>query len=364
MFRSASLVIAAALGVVLITAGCGGSAAPTGQSGSQAKQPDVIHIGSGSSGTGAPQTGATMGIVQHQQLLEKEFSKDGIKTSWSFFKGLGPAQNEGFANNTLDFGYQGDLSAIIGRAGGLKVKVLAATCVRQNNYIGVRADSTIHSIEDLKGKRLAVQIGGPTFMFLNRLLESQGFSQRDVTIYNLSGAAAVAAIQSKQADAVFGTNLLDLAGQSEIKVIYNTRDGPDMWTNVGVLVATEDFINRYPQVTQRVVKQWVAAAAWGSQDENRKALFGIWALGGTPVGTWEREYAGRSGPWITTPLLDPFLYEHLRQDVELSKRIGIIKTTFNVDEWVDPRFLQQALQDLALENHWLRYDRNGKEIGK
>jgi hypothetical protein len=36
------------------------------------------------------------------------------------FKGAGPAVNEGFANDQLDFAYQGDLPSLIGRAPYLK----------------------------------------------------------------------------------------------------------------------------------------------------------------------------------------------------------------------------------------------------
>jgi sulfonate transport system substrate-binding protein len=305
-----------------------------------------------------------MGILQNKRWLEEEFGKDGIKVEWSFFKGLGPAQNEAFANGTLDFGYQGNLSAIIGRANGLKVKVLAATLVRQNNYVGVRADSPIKSIDELKGRKIAVQIGGPTFLFLNRVLEHDGLTARDVKIYNITGANAVSALLSKQVDVAFGINLLELAQQgAAIKIIYSTRDAPDLWKNVGALVATEDFIDRYPQITARVVKQWVRASAWGSEDANRNALFQIWARGGTPVSSWETEYAGRSGPWITTPLLDNFFYDHSRRDIELSKKIGVIRRTFDVNEWIEPRFLQSALKDLGLERHWTRYGLDGKEIG-
>src|SRR5688500_11376911 len=66
-------------------------------------------------------------------MLEEEFKTDGIQSSWSFLRGAGPATNELYANGLADFSLLGDLPSIIGRSGGLKTRVLAATAIRGNS---------------------------------------------------------------------------------------------------------------------------------------------------------------------------------------------------------------------------------------
>ena len=105
--------IAAALAVLLV--------APLAEA-------DVLRIGVAAAGGGDPVTfsGSSLGIVRNQQLLEKAFAGSGTEVQWFFFKGAGPAVNEALSNQQLDFAYQGDLPAVVGRSNGLDTRLLAA----------------------------------------------------------------------------------------------------------------------------------------------------------------------------------------------------------------------------------------------
>src|SRR4051794_31182791 len=109
----------------------------------RADTPSVIRIAFAGVGVGNRPFigGSSLGVVHSRGLLEEEFKKDNIKIEWSFFKGAGPAVNEAYANSLIDFALQGDLPSIIGKAGGLKTKLLASTGSRQNTYLAVPADS-------------------------------------------------------------------------------------------------------------------------------------------------------------------------------------------------------------------------------
>ena len=69
--------------------------------------------------------GSTWAVVHLRGLLEEEFKADGIKVSWNFLRGAGPAVNELYANRLVDFAAYGDLPSIIGRASGLDTRVIA-----------------------------------------------------------------------------------------------------------------------------------------------------------------------------------------------------------------------------------------------
>jgi sulfonate transport system substrate-binding protein len=99
---------------------------------------DVLRIGVASAGGGDPVTfsGSPLGIVRNQQLLEKAFEGTGTEIQWFFFKGAGPAVNEALSNQQLDFAYQGDLPAVVGRSNGLDTKAIGGNrcsgkCVRR-----------------------------------------------------------------------------------------------------------------------------------------------------------------------------------------------------------------------------------------
>ncbi len=73
---------------------------------------------------------------------------DGIRVEWVFFKGAGPAVNEALTNRQLEVAFQDDLPSIIGRAAGLKTKLIAAIGMRSNIYLAVSPDSPIQRVED------------------------------------------------------------------------------------------------------------------------------------------------------------------------------------------------------------------------
>src|SRR5687768_1476639 len=87
-----------------------------------ADAPSVIRVGYPAVGVGnRPAAGGNAVATMHLRgLLEDEFRKDGITITWSFLRGAGPAVNELFANELLDFTLLGDLPSIVGRASGLK----------------------------------------------------------------------------------------------------------------------------------------------------------------------------------------------------------------------------------------------------
>ena len=329
------------------------------------KKPSVIRIGSGGgSGLGKPYVSMTMGLIQQLGLIEEEFKKDNIKIEWNFYTGAGFAQNEAFANDTLDVGYQSNNSFIIGRANGLKIKALAATC-RQNNYIAVSADSPISTFLDLKGKKVGVQIGSWAYLFFLKALDKNGLTVKDVNVYNLAGADANAALLAGQIDATIGTTaVLDLRQRGLVKIIYSAKEGPASWLNVGMLVIPEKFIKAYPDTVRRIVKVWVKAAQWGSEEKNRERLFSLWSNGGTSVASFKEEYEGRDGKWINSPLNDDFLVAHTNQDIALFKEKKVIRRLFDENEWLDSSFLDQVLKDQGLEHYWTALDKDGNEVKK
>jgi len=195
-------------------------------------------------------------------LLDQEFKKDGIEVSWTFLRGAGPAVNELYANGLADFSLLGDLPSIVGRSSGLKTRVLAATAIRQNTYLAVPADSSIQGIKDLKGKRVAIFKGTNIQLAVAKLLEQNGLQEKDIKAINMDQATSRSALITKDIDAAFGgAELLALRDQGAARIAYRT-DGNPAFLRHCTFVGSEDFIKKYPEITQRIVKQLVIAAKW------------------------------------------------------------------------------------------------------
>src|SRR5262245_43204405 len=151
-----------------------------------AAAPKEIRVGYPGVGVGnRPAAGGNAVATMHLRgMLEDEFKKDGITIRWTFLRGAGPAVNELYANNLLDFSLLGDLPSIIGRAGGLNTRLLAGQSVRGNVYLSVPADSPVKNVQELRGKRVAVAKGTATHLAAGKILEQHGLTEKDVKLIN------------------------------------------------------------------------------------------------------------------------------------------------------------------------------------
>jgi sulfonate transport system substrate-binding protein len=312
-----------------------------------AAQPDVIRIAVPDLSAGSkPSAGGVVDVLRDQQLLEKEFAKDGIRIDWRFFKGAGPVVNEALANGQADFAYLGDLAAIIGKANGLDTRVLSAGVRGVKSYLGVVPGSGIHSLADLKGKRVAVFRGTANQLSFASALASQGLSERELKVINLDFNAANAALAAKQVDATWGlSNLLSLRERGLVELPVNSRDLKGAGSTQAVLIGTGEFIRQHPDLVQRLVNAQQHAVKWLRDENNREAYVDLVAsTANWPKGILRDDLAGEDLSRYFDPRLDAEFVDLLQQGVDLAARERLIRRGFQVSQWVEPRFLDAALQ--------------------
>ena len=330
----------------------------------QADNPKVIRLAYPGVGVGnRPVTGgSSVSTVHLKAMLEDEFKKDGIEIKWSFLRGAGPAVNELYANGLVDFSLLGDLPSIIGRSGGLKTRVLAATAIRGNTYIFVPTSSSIQTVSDLRGKRVAIFKGTNIQLTANKILEKFGLKESDIRAINMDAATAKAAMATGDIDAAFGwTDYLALRDQGLARMLYSTDHTDLLSYRHCSFIGSEDFIQKYPEITKRVVKTVVLAAKWLSeQDANPAPAFQLWTRSGVTFANFKEDLGKSSLKVLSSPLVDDYLIAQYKTNIQEAKRFGLIRNTFSFDEWYEPRFLKEVLQELQLENYWVQYGADGK----
>ncbi|HEY4068286.1 MAG TPA: ABC transporter substrate-binding protein [Burkholderiaceae bacterium] len=331
-----------------------------------AQAPSVIRIGVATGGIGSPpRTGSsTVGLVNSQGLLEKEFAKDNIKVEWIFFKGAGPAVNEALVNHQLDFAWQGDLPSIVHRAGGVKTRIIVGSGVRNGLYLGVPPDSPVTRLEDLKGKRVAVFKGTNLHLAASRALAAHGLKESDLKLINLDNAAAQAALTTKDIDAAFGyVELFQLRDKGVAKVVWSAAQDSYRFTRQTVLLVDDDFATRQPQIVQRVVDTVVKTARVYSDESQRAELFAQWGKTEFPEKTWREDFIGQPLRVRLSPLLDPFLVARYKDASEESFKLKLTRSRPEIDSWFDRRFLNAALKAQHLEGYWPEYAADGNLAG-
>lgn len=202
----------AVLGVTALLAACGSNSV-SGSGGANASS-TASSSASASSGpakvsvANASFKGATLRVGDQagtgaQALLTAAglLHKLPFKVSFADFTS-GPPMLQAMGSGSLDVGGVGDAPPVFAAAGGSQISVVGA---RANNPrsagLLVPKGSSITSIRQLKGKKIAVAQGSSADYHLLTVLNQAGLSVHDVTLEYLQPAQAAAALSSDSVDA-------------------------------------------------------------------------------------------------------------------------------------------------------------------
>lgn len=343
-----SFLTACLRGLAFLTVLCVASAARAEE------KPTVIRIANPGVGIGGRPVVAygAWSLVHIKGQLEEEFKPDGIKVTWTFARGAGPAVNEMFANNLADISHLGDLPSIIARSGGLKTRALAASGLT-NLYIAVPADSSIQSVKELAGHKLAVFKGTCLHLAANRILAAQGLAEKDLRTINMDQVATSAALTTRDVDAAIGgAELIALKERGAVRIIYSTKGDPRYTCN-STIVASEPFLAKYPSIVKRILRRYVRAAKWVTENEaNPTDVLNLFTKSGIPFNSLKSDWVGDAFKVKVSPLVDGYLRSRYRTSMQDALKFGLIRKEFDVDSWFDDSLLSQVLKEEGLTGYW------------
>lgn len=329
---------------------------------SAASRPTVVRIGVAGVGTGGrPVAGwSYSSVVAANGSLENELKPDGIAVKWTYFSGAGPAVNEALANGQLDFAFEGDLPSLVARAGGLRTKVILAHSRFEPIYVAVPADSPARTLEDLKGKRVAVFKGTNLQLAFYRVLESKSLKDSQFKLINMATNDGNAALLSKDIDAqVSGSDVFPLVERGVARIVYTTQGDPRLG-RVSHLLVTEEFAARHPVIVQRVVNAVLRDAAWLADEANRARAYQIWTKSGFGLPAWKGDWDRVVLRDRASPLFDEFYRAQYRRLLRAGRGLKLVRKDFDVDQWLDPTYLNRGLKELNLAGVWRELDADGK----
>lgn len=131
----------------------------------------------------------------------------------------GPPQIEAATAGKIDFAVTGNTPPIFGAAAGAKIRVVAAYAnSAAGDQILVPAASPIHSVADLRGKKVLVGKGTSANGHLLLQLQKAGVDVKDVQFVYLQPADAFTALSQGQADAWAIWDPYTALAQKQLKV--------------------------------------------------------------------------------------------------------------------------------------------------
>lgn len=222
---------------------------------------------------GAPGTneflGEILGTAQKNGYLEEELKKVGYEVETINFPAAGPAINEAFVANSLDFADYGDLPGILALSKNIDLKILATTNKAWNIKVIVQKDSNINSIKDLEGKKVIVGRGTIYHQFFNSIAKANNLDINKVEIVNTvsDGASTFAA---KEADAFVTVDVQAniLIKSTGAKTIISSLENPE-FANQKILLGRAEYIKENPEAVKALLKAYLRAIDYLKEDQER-----------------------------------------------------------------------------------------------
>lgn len=198
-------------------------------------------------------------VIKDQGWLEEAVSDSGYTVEWILSAGSSKAI-ENLNAEALDIASSAGAAAVAARANGVALTTVGVFSQPNWASIVVGKDSTIASVTDLKGKKIAAASGTDPYFHLLQSLAEVGLSAADVEIVNLIHADGQKALEAGDVDAWAGLD--PLTATSELtagsKILYNNPN----FASWGVLSATDKFLAAKPEIVEIVLAQYQKARQW------------------------------------------------------------------------------------------------------
>lgn len=223
----------------------------------------------------------TLTLLKGRGTLEKRLAEKNITVKWTEFP-AGPALLEGLNVGSIDFGTVGEAPPIFAQAAGANlVYVGNEPPSPDSEAIVVPKTSTLRSVTELKGKKVALNKGSNVHYLLVKALEKADVDYRAIQTVYLPPAEARAAFERGSVDAwvIWDPFLAAAEKQLGARVL---ADGKGLAANHQFYVAARPFAEQYGDVVRTVIDELAKVDEWGRTHQQEVATI-LAAQTGLPV---------------------------------------------------------------------------------
>jgi len=189
-------------------------------------------------------------VLKDKGWVEEEFAKDGITVEWVLSLGSNKAL-EFLNGRSIDFGSTAGAAALIARANSIPIKSIYVYSKPEWTALVTQKDSPIKTVQDLKGKRVAVTRGTDPYIFLLRALDQNNMTDKDIKVVLLQHPDGKTALERGDVDAWAGLDpyMAQVEVENGARLFFRNPD----FNTYGVLNVREDFLAENPAIAARVL---------------------------------------------------------------------------------------------------------------
>lgn len=233
-----------------------------------ADSPKVLRIGF--------QKYGTLVILKGQGSLEKRLAtrggNQGVSVKWVEFP-YGPPLLEAINVGSIDVGTVGESPPVFAQAAGAELVYIGHEPPSPaSEALIVPKGSSVRTVADLKGKKIAVAKGSNANYLLVRLLEQAGLKLSDVQVIFLAPADARAAFESSWIDAwaIWDPFLAAAEHHLQARIL---ADGKGAVDNHQFYLSSRKFAEQHPDIIHILLEEIAKIDQWGQKNPHAVAQF-------------------------------------------------------------------------------------------
>jgi sulfonate transport system substrate-binding protein len=251
-------------GILALAAAASGALASPAAAQGAAGTPKELRIGY--------QKYGTLVILKARGTLEKRLADKGVTVKWTEFP-FGPPLLEAINVGSIDVGTVGESPPIFAQAAGADLVYIGnEPPAPAGEALIVPKDSSLKSVADLKGKRVAVAKGSNANFLLVKLLENAGLKYSDVEVTYLAPADARAAFESGRVDAWSIWDPFLAAAEKQLNA-RALADGKGAVANHQFYLSARAYAEKYPEIVHILLDEIEKIDQWGKQNPKEVAKF-------------------------------------------------------------------------------------------
>ncbi len=195
----------------------------------------------------------------------------------------------------------------------------------------------------LKGKRIAVSFGTINHLYALALIEKAGLTPADVTLVNTPPPDMTVALLSKGIDAFSAWDPWPIVAQKDVPGAYLVIRGGDAISYLGFNVATRGWVEKNGETIEKFLAAVSEADKWMRANPKQAAQVATRWIPGLKQDI--AEAAMQFNIQQADRRLSANNYRALWAAQDRLNRLGILKSTFDVNRHIEPKHMLKVMKD-------------------
>jgi ABC-type nitrate/sulfonate/bicarbonate transport system substrate-binding protein len=199
------------------------------------------------------------------------------------------------------------------------------------------------NLSTLKGKKIAASFGTINHLYALALIEKAGLTPADVTLVNTPPPDMTVALLSKGIDAFSGWDPWPIVATKDVPGAYVVQRGGDVISYLGFNVATRSWVEKNGETIEKFLAAVSEADKWMRANPKQAAQVATrWIPGLKPE---VAEAAMQFNIQQNDRRLSANNYRALWAAQDRLSRLGILKSTFDVNKHIEPKHMLNVMKD-------------------